>query len=132
MKRLVQIIIGIVAFIVTSIVMEIVIGVVLGSNFPPNANIGNFPGQEGNYLDQYIGFLSQDTLGWFTYTVLCCAQSLDILGGVISFGNSHAVGLIPILMDYNYAAHGGIHTPVFKMFLMVLIRLIIPMFVVST
>ena len=118
MKRIAQLIVTIIVFLGATIIFNFLAALMIGNNASGLAFLGNFPGQtQATYLDRYIGFMAQDTLGWFTYVTLGSTQDLQILaGGVIFFNNilmynppiptySGAIGLIPILMDY------GAHSP---------------------
>nr|MDO8112497.1 hypothetical protein [Candidatus Sigynarchaeota archaeon] len=124
MKRIAQILITIVAFLASAIAFDFIAALLVGDNIA-GAFLSAFPGQaQLTYLDRYIGFMSSDTLGWFTYITLGVTQDLEIIAGgvtvigpllmytpAISLPGATPQGLIPIMMEY----HPWSSTPVYFM-----------------
>jgi hypothetical protein len=136
MKKIVQLIITIVAFIGSTIGIDFLVGAIAQGDAIFLASYGNFPGQSAGatFMDRYIGFMSNDIIGWFSYVLSSSSQSLETLAsGVyvntaltqLTFVNTSgsAVGLIPILIEY----HPWSNTPAYFLpTLLATLRLIVP------
>ncbi|MHA1791352.1 MAG: hypothetical protein ACTSVI_01825 [Promethearchaeota archaeon] len=126
MNKIEKLAICIGSFIGAAILIDILTGLVLADNSLGLALLANFPGQtQSNFLDRYSGYITTDTLGWFTYIFSFSAQNLEILAGLVRHGDT--VGLIPIMIEFNPNS-----TPdIFPVYLMYSLKLIIPMFAVA-
>jgi hypothetical protein len=136
MKKIPQLIITIAVFIGSTIGIDFLVGALTTTDVLTRVyltNFGNFPGQNGlNYIEDYLGFMQADILGWFTYVMSSASQSLETLasglyvsGGVLTFDgpSGSAVGIIPILIEYHpWSSNPTIFLPT----LFALIRLIGP------
>ncbi|MEX2681548.1 MAG: hypothetical protein Q6373_008105 [Candidatus Sigynarchaeota archaeon] len=137
MKRIVQLIITAAVFIASMIGIEFLIGLIAGDNAIFLASLGNFPGHntEATYIERYTGFLIDDTLGWFSYTLLGAAQDLEIVASYVfvhpaglSYISTGAYswspfGLVPIMIE----AHPWSTVPeYFLPALLWLIKLVVP------
>ncbi|NMC07705.1 MAG: hypothetical protein GYA24_21000 [Candidatus Lokiarchaeota archaeon] len=139
MKKLPQLIVTIAVFIGSTIGIDFLVGAMVATDVTGVylTSFGTFPGQTGlTYIENYLGFLQADTLGWFTYIMSSASQSLETLASSLYVAGSglgayltysptsgSAIGIIPILIEY----HPLSSTPqVFMPTLAALIRLIAP------
>ena len=138
MKRIVQIIITIVTFLGVTIALDLILGGLWGSLYPGNTYFveyfGNFPQNQAStdYIEKYISFLSEDTLGWLAYTCLGVTKTMESLGTFVTINpltgaSTPAMGYIPQLLEYN-----AVDYPEANMLLIFgILKLILPLFVTS-
>jgi hypothetical protein len=141
MKSFPQLLVTIVVFIGSTIGIDLLVGALTVTDVTGVylTTFGNFPGQTGlTYIQNYLGFMQADTLGWLTYVLSGASQSLETLasgmtvvgsglGAYLAYNPSPVAvigdGIIPIMIEY----HPWSSTPwVFMPALMALIRLIGP------
>jgi hypothetical protein len=114
MNRIGQIAVTAAVFIGVTIGIDFLIAFLLADSVVALNSLAVFPGQssQATYLDRYIGFLTMDTLGWFTYVTLGASQNMEILASTVGVGGnlifyglpSGATGLIPVLLEYHFAS----------------------------
>nr|MDO8087981.1 hypothetical protein [Candidatus Sigynarchaeum springense] len=144
MKKFPQLLVTIAVFIGSTIGIDFLVGWLTTMDVTGVylTSFGTFPGQTGlTYIENYIGFLSADTLGWFTYVLSSASQSLEMLasgitvigsgvGAYLAFNPSPTPvigdGIIPILIEYHpWSSNPLIFLPA----LIALIRLLVPFIV---
>jgi len=139
MKKFPQLLVTIAIFIGSTIGIDFLVGLLVSSDLTGVylTSFGNFPGQTGlTYIENYIGFLQTDTLGWFSYILSSASQSLETLasgvyvagsgiGAYLTYNTTagSAIGIIPILIEFHPWSSNPL---VFMPTLAALIRLIAP------
>ncbi len=117
MKAFPQLLVTIVVFIGSTIGIDFLVGALTITDVTGAylTTFGNFPGQTGlTYIQNYLGFMQVDTLGWLTYVMSSASQSLETLasgmyvtgsglGAYLSYGppSGSAVGIIPIMIEFH-------------------------------
>ncbi|MBN2152965.1 MAG: hypothetical protein JW839_16050 [Candidatus Lokiarchaeota archaeon] len=141
MKKFPQLLVTIAVFIGSTIGIDFLVGWLTTMDITGAylTSFGSFPGQTGlTYIENYVGFLQADTLGWFTYVLSGASQSLETLasgmtvvgsglGAYLAYNPSMTPvigdGIIPIMIEFHpWSSNPTLFMPA----LIALIRLLVP------